>query len=431
MYRDSSFIIGNGVVSDGLDVFIENGAVLIEDGLIKNISTTENLKKDGCLFHDVRGKLILPGFLNAHSHFYSYLTTGFPSTGKTSTFREILENYWWPIDRSLDRDSVYYSTLAAGIECLRKGVTMIFDHHSSMNYVSGSLDTIADACNIIGIKALLCFEISDRMGKEEAKNHIDENLCFCKNHLNSENIKGCIGLHANFTLSEETLLILKDKKPKNIPIHIHCGEDLYDLNFCIEKGYKGPVDRLNSFQLLSDKSILAHCVHLSEHDIQLINKIKPVIVSNPESNANNRVGKMNRKKLKRYVLGTDAMSYDMISSLRSHFLLESGITAKELINILFKRRYTTQRKYFNNVKGFEIGGKADIAVLNYTPLSPVNKDNLIYHLLYGAKNADAYMTVIDGKILFIDGKCTSVDEEKIYKLTKFNSFNLYKRYKDV
>jgi len=125
------------------------------------------------------------------------------------------------------------------------------------------------------------------------------------------------------------------------------------------------------------------------------------------------------------------MSYDMISTLRSHFLLEQGITPNELKNIFFRRKYTAQKQYFNEVKGFDVGGKADISVLNYSPISPVNKDNLFYHLLYGAKNADAYMTIINGKILFKDGKCTSVDEEEIYKNAKLNSLNLYKRYKNV
>ena len=404
-------VIGNGVVTDGLELFIAPGAVRIVDGLIEQVGPAAQLRTDDASFIDVGGRLILPGLLNAHHHLYSSFAPGISPLGPTDTFVHILENLWWSLDLALDEETIYYSALLGVIESVKHGVTMIFDHHASMGYVHGSLELVAQAFRRAGIQGLLCFETSDRMGHEQTERHIAENLEFAAQSAGSD-VYGVFGLHANLTLSDETLQRISDAKPADMPIHVHCGEDRADLEYCRERGYRGPVDRLHHFGLVTPDSILAHAIHLSERDYQLIADIRPIVVSNPESNANNRVGTMDRSRITHYLLGTDGMSPDMAETLRSHFLLGHTVPFDELQRIFFADRYRIQQHFFPNTGGIGSGMRADIAVLDYVPVAPIEQSNVLGHILFGARSGHVYLTIADGKILYHNGNLTFVDEQK-------------------
>ncbi len=408
-------LLGNGIVTDGVSTFIENGAILISDGKIGKIGGTNELKSQNAEYFDVGGRVILPGFLNPHHHLYSSLATGLAPAGDVENFVDILEKLWWRFDALLDEEAVYTSALVGIIDSVKHGVTTIFDHHASMNFVSGSLDTVESAFKIAGIKGLLCFETSDRMGRDSVAQHIEENIDFYRRHKNNGNINGAFGMHANFTLSDDTLSAISKAKPAEMPIHIHCGEDFYDFQFCRELGYAGPVDRLDKFGLLDEKSLLAHAIHLGERDYDIINRIKPIVITNPESNANNRVGTMNRKRIGRYLIGTDGISGDIVASLRSAYLLNSmdGISFEELSRAFFSERYRAQKVFFKNSGEFRTGIDADIAVLDYIPITDISPQNLLEHLIFGAKTAKVYITIANGKVLYADGEIKFADEKKI------------------
>ncbi len=409
------YLLGGGIVTDGVSIFFENGAVLIEDGKIARIGKTEKMMDPGLKFVDVGGRIVLQGLLNAHHHLYSSMAVGVTPLGQTDKFKQILENLWWPWDKALDEDAVYFSALLGAIDSLKHGVTTIFDHHASMNFVRGSLSVIADAINIAGMKALLCFETSDRMGERAVEEQIAENIEFYESNRDSDRIAGAFGLHANLTLSQNTLKKVEKLKPHGMPIHVHCGEDISDLTYCVSQGYEGPIQRLHSFGLVTQKSILAHCIHLGDADYELLRKIRPIVVSNPESNANNLVGSMDRSRIDSYILGTDGMTGDMIATSRAHYILgkKSGIEFGEFRRAFFDDRYRAQRAFFPKTGSLKPGSAADIAVLDYIPVAPIDIDNLMGHIVFGAKNGRAYLTIIDGEILCRQGQITFADESEI------------------
>lgn len=405
------FVIGNGILTDGVSKFWENGAILIEDGKIAQVGDTGAVRPKADEFIDVKGRLILPGFVNFHHHLYSSLAVGISPVGPTKNFVEILQNLWWRLDKALDEESVYFSALAGLIDAVMHGVTTVFDHHASMNFVRGSLKTIEDAFNRLGMKGVLCFEVSDRTGPGDAVAHIDENIEFFDAHRDSSKIKGMMGLHANFTLSDETLRIVAERRPKDMPIHIHCGEDRYDLEFCLSLGYDGVVHRLDRFGLIDDRSILAHAIHLTDRDLEIIRSKDPIIASNPESNANNQVGQMDRTLIQKFVLGTDGMSNDMVQTLRSLYLLGHGHKEdfEQLRSVFFSYRYEAMARFFPEWRPLSVGAPADIVVLEYIPNTPISLENILGHLIFGAKTAKAFMTVVDGQILYHDGKFKGID----------------------
>jgi len=409
------YVLGRGVVADGAGLFLEDGALLVSGGRIMEIGPWETVRRDDIPFFDVEGRLILPGLVNFHHHLYSFFAPGISPAGPTETFPEILENLWWRLDRMIDEESLYYSVLMGALDSLSFGVTSIFDHHASMNLDRGSLDVAAEAVSHAGIRAVLCLETSDRQGKEAMKRQVAENIAFWEKHRSDPFLGGMFGLHANLTLSEETLGFIAAEKPAEMPVHVHCGEAPEDLAFCREQGYAGPVDRLNAFGLLDGDSFMIHCVHLSEKDYSLLGEINPVVVLNPESNANNRVGTPDRDRLPGHLLGTDGMSGDMVAALRSYLLLGAGggEPYSRMADMMFRLPEKVLQRHLPVRTGFRPGAAADIAVLDYIPLSPVSEVNLLGHLLFGAKGGKAHLTAVNGKILWRKGAFPGHDMDSL------------------
>ncbi len=416
--------------------FFGCGEILVENGIITSVcrcGETDSTLTEGIKKIDLDGRITVPGFVNPHAHLYSSLSTGLSPKGPNNTFTEVLSNFWWPLDAALDEETVYYSAVSGILDAVKHGVTCIFDHHASMYYVEGSLTAVKKAFDLTGIRGVLCFETSDRDSSKNSSAHLNESINFIEAHLDDSRIHGMIGLHANFTLGRKTLQqlsgILSSSRDK-YPVHIHCGEGLHDLEFCIQDGFKGPVDRLDSFNLLSAKSILAHCIHLSDRDYEILNEIKPWVISNPESNANNRVGKPDRNRLGDYLIGTDGMSFDMINSLRAQYLLGNGLSEnfETLRRTFMDLPHLLLEDFFPGTGKIEKGFPADIAVLDYIPETPCNAGNIIGHLIFGARGGRVFMTIADGNILYQDGKITFTFEKSLRNQIKTAAEKLHRRY---
>jgi putative selenium metabolism protein SsnA len=407
------YVLTQAIVSDGHSYLKENCDIEIKGNKILRIAESLEVYKDVKKI-DLGGRLVLPGFLNPHHHLYSALATGLAPLGNARDFQEVLDYLWWPLDKSLDADSIYYSAMNGLMQSIRYGVTTIIDHHASMNYVKGSLNIMKKAFEELGVKGVLCYEISDRMGEESLQEQIEENINFWEENKDNKTIKGLLGMHANFTLSESSMKSIAEQKSEDLHIHIHCGEDKADFNFCKDLGYAGPVDRLNEFGLLSKDSLLAHCIHLSDKDHALLKTIKPCIISNPESNANNNVGKMDMEKISDYVLGTDGMTGNVLGTMRSHFLLRNA-NIPNGDKILFKNTAEMIKSYFTNSGELKEGNTADLAITNYRPVTPLSLGNLFYHLIFGVQGKEMYMTISEGKIIFADNEIKSMDEIKVNK----------------
>lgn len=429
------YLLHNCIVADSRN-FYGSGEILVSGGKIEavgHVGELEPVLDSGIIKYDLGGRIVIPGFVNPHAHLYSSLSPGLTPKGPMSSFSEILTNFWWPLDAVMDEESVYYSAVSGILDAVKHGVTCIFDHHASMNYVEGSLETIEKAYNLAGIKGALCFETSNRVSCVPVSTHLKENLDFAESHAGNRKIKGMLGMHANFTVSGSILAEAAEMltgRTNKVPIHIHCGEDKSDLDFCRSAGFCGPVERLSRYGLITPDSILAHCIHLSERDYEILHGISPFVISNPESNANNRVGKMDRTYVSDYLIGTDGMSFDMINTLRSHYLLGLGVNEdfSKLHDAFMKKPAALLEQYFPGTGFIESGMDADIAVLDYSPETSVSADNLISHLLFGARGGKVFMTIADGNILYHDGKITFTFENSLKNKIKTAAEKLHRRY---
>ena len=429
---ERSWALVQGTLADGEDLFLEDGGVLVRGATIEAVGSSEEIQRRcGSDTEVIRvgGRLIFPGFLNAHHHLYSALAAGVAPRGPVTDFPSNLEFLWWRLDGAHDEASVYWSALWGLSQGLRAGVTTVIDHHASQHFVRGSLATEARAFRDAGVRGVLCFETSDR-GPRPVEDQLEENLDFAQSVGTSEDLRGVLGLHASLTLGEESLGLVARRRPRSLPVHVHCGEDRSDLERCRELGYLGPVDRLARFGLLDRSSLLVHCLHLDEAEYGLLEERGCWVLANPESNAKNGVGRLDRRRVSRWVLGTDGMSGNMLASLRSAFLLgeTGGDALPSLGEAFFARGHELTRQFFPGAGRLASGAAADLAVVDYRPVTPLTRNNLMGHLVFGAQGAEAFLTAVGGKILWREGRLLHLDEEELRKSTRRAAANLWERY---
>lgn len=424
------FLIGNGrlFTRDEKNSFFENGAVVWTDNTIVEVGDFETLKKKyaDAEFIDAKGGVIHPAFINTHEHIYSALARGLSIKGYAPNgFLEILDGLWWTIDRNLDNDLTKLSAEATYLECIKNGVTTIFDHHASFGEISGSLFAIEEAARDFGVRSVLCYEISDRDGKEKAHAAIKENVDFAKHALSLKDdfIKGMMGMHASFTISDETMELCRKEKPKEIGYHIHVAEDILDLHRCLKEHGKRIVDRLYDWDVLGEKTLLAHCIYVNPHEMDLIRDTNTMVVHNPESNMGNACGcPPTMEIIHKGILtglGTDGYTHDMIESwkvaniLHKHHLVDPGAAWAEVPEMLFQGNARIANRYFEKKLGvLEKGAAADIIITDYIPPTPMNAGNLNGHMLFGMNGRSVVTTVGNGKILMKNRELQGIDEER-------------------
>ncbi|MCK5098848.1 MAG: amidohydrolase family protein, partial [Desulfobacteraceae bacterium] len=253
-----------------------------KDSSIKFLDTLPVSVADTATIVDAKGKFVTKSFGCGHHHIYSTLARGMPAPVKTpENFVEILKYVWWNLDKNLDLEMIKASALAAALYCAKNGITFIIDHHASPYAVEGSLFTIKEAFDTIGLSHLLCYEISDRDGEKIRDKGLEET----KNYLKAGN-QGHVGLHASFTV-EETLLekAVALARECNTGIHIHVAEDMADQDHCEKTYNKRVLQRLSDAGALDLKgSILGHCLHLEKKEKALLRYSKSFVAQNVESN---------------------------------------------------------------------------------------------------------------------------------------------------
>ncbi|MDI6860564.1 MAG: putative aminohydrolase SsnA [Caldisericia bacterium] len=426
--------------------FIKNGSIIFNDKIVKILEKDDDLKKFDVEIIDGKGKLLIPGMIISHDHLYSSLARGIGlKDSSPRNFYEILDKLWWKLDLALDRESVYYSALIGLIDAIKNGVTSIIDHHASFGYIKNSLDEIENAQNQIKIRVSTCFEVSDRWGEEKAKESIEENLRFIEKHKKRANkfIVPTFGLHALFTLSEETLKMCSEiVKEYQIPIHVHLSEDRFDRDYNIKFFGLSPVERLYKENMLNDKTLLIHCVHIDEKDRNLIKERNSIVIHNPESNMNNAVGLPDIfSLLKRGVLvglGTDGFTHDMFRETQvlyiahKHDKKDSNIGFFESYKLLFENNPKIVSSIFDEKVGeIKEGFVSDFVILDYTPPTPLNENNFFGHFIFGMSSKFVTHVFVNGELIVKDREILGIDEEKIFEESRKITQRLWERFESI
>lgn len=378
-----------------------------------------------------QGRLLMPGWINAHMHFYSTFSRGLALPQAPQNFADILSLLWWKLDASLDPEAVYYSALIPAITAAKKGVTAIIDHHASAHAIEGSLDQIEQALKDVGLRGVLCYETSDRDGLKIAQQGLAENeryirKCQMARSQNPDHpFAGLFGLHASFTLSNETLAQAGALgQALDTGFHIHLAEDSLDWARTLEK-YQVPLgERLQEAAILGPKTITAHCIHLTESEKSLLAETDTIVAHTPQSNMNNAVGRTDiTGLLERNILlglGTDGMSPDLKPDIRTanllhkHDLNDNNVGWQEVAQMALKNN----PRIYERVSGQKVGQiaagfLADLILVDYFPPTLLTGDNFWGHVLFGIADADVHTTIANGQIVMQAGQVAGLDEAEI------------------
>jgi len=407
---------------------IPDGALLIQGDRIVAVGTTTELRKlyprEETL--DAAGKLMMPGMICAHTHFYGAFARGMAlKTEAPSNFPQILEYLWWRLDKALNPDDVRSSALVCLVDAIRNGTTTLIDHHASPHAVAGSLDVIAQAVDEAGLRACLCYEVSDRDGEEIATAGLKENERFIR-QSHSERLAATFGLHASLSLSDETLeRAVGMASELDVGFHLHAAEDKADVDDSLKKYGLRVIERLEKAGILGPKTIAAHCVHIDAFETDILRETGTSVAHNPRSNMNNAVGVADvLRMLRRGVnvgLGNDGFSNNMFTEMKATYLVHKlaqkdprVMGADQVLEMGFHNNARIAGLFFEQSLGeLSAGAYADVILLDYVPTTPMDVGNLPWHLIFGMDGGQVNTTIVGGKLLMKDRELLTLDEQAI------------------
>lgn len=430
---------GNLVTLDGHNRFFENGKVYIENTKIVDVGDFPDDRYTPDRTIDAGGNVVMPGLINAHHHLYSTFARGFSPPGEPArNFEQILTRLWWKLDRALDAEDIYYSSLLALMDAARAGCTTVIDHHASPSCADGSLDQVERAFRETGLSGCLCYEVSDRNREGEGIEENERYIRKCRESGDGQ-MAAMFGLHALMTLGSETLERCADVASSlDAGFHVHAAEDEADLRLVRERYGQGLMDRFLEFGIPGPKSIFVHGVHLEPREMDLLHSTDSLLVVNPESNMNNGVGLPPvLEMLKRGVkvgLGTDGMSSHLVSQARAFYLSQRcshrdpTLAFVEACQSLLETNRLICDRLFTEARGSIAAGQlADIVIQDYQPFTPLNADTFYGHLLFGLSFARVRTTIARGRVIVDEGRMTQLDEQAIRARCQERAANIWAR----
>lgn len=409
----------------------QEASYIVFDEEIKDVGKMSEYVNLGYDEIDVSGKLVMPSLVNGHSHIYSTFARGLNVPFNPTDFKELLEQLWWKLDRNLDNEMNYYSSLVSGIEYIKNGVTTIIDHHASGEIID-SLSHIKKGLDEVGLRGIYCFETSDRFNIEEC---IKENTRFITSNV-SNKARGLFGMHAAFTLSDDTLK--KIGEVNKSPIHIHVAESKMDQDLSLSQHDMRVVNRLDKFNLISRNSILTHCLYLEDEELDIIKEKEAVIALNVTSNMNNGVGlpdyPLMKKKGIKVIVGNDGIRQSMASEYQMlyyamHYKTKSPMEFgfNDVIKVINDTYQYASEILHCKLGKISKGFMADMLVLPYNPYTELDETNIFGHLFFGLFNDFKPETVFVGGNKILSNFEVDNELKKKYSQAKHVSKRLFEK----
>ena len=444
-------LITNGTVLtfDDEGRVLPYGAIYFEDDTIVEVGRTADLeqKYPSAEKLDAGGKIVMPGMICAHTHFYGAFARGMAIPGEPpENFMQILERLWWKVDRALTLEDSKYSALVSLVDAVRHGTTTLIDHHASPNHIAGSLDALAEAATKSGLRVGLCYEVTDRNGPQGTAAGIAENVRFLKKLQANPNPKlgGSFGLHASFTVSENTLDACVDAaRPLNSGFHIHVAEDKADEQDSLKLYNLRVAERLEKQGILGPKTLVAHAIHVDAFEMDAFRATKTKVSHQPRSNMNNAVGVTQvERMLDKGItvgLGNDGFYNNMFSEIHTAYLLHRihhgdprVMPGDRLITMAFANNAEIAQIFFPKPAGaLKPGAFADIILQDYYPFTPLTDGNYPWQLIFGMDGSHVTHTICGGQLLMKDRQLLTLDEQAIAAKAKELAKGVWQRVWDM
>lgn len=393
-YRRNTMSFTNILIEEG-----NKGKLLFSSDINELIEELADVRIIDCF-----GKIVMRSFVNGHHHSYVSLTRTHKLTN-TDDFELRLKTGAWKMDQFLDAEILEACALYSAMDSLKNGATCVIEHHSSQNFIRGSLEILSKAFNKTGLQFLPCFEISDRKSFSAADDGIDYTDSWLQNNV------GLVGLHAGLTVGSTTLKNAVELAAKHkTGIHIHAAESTVDQEHSLKEYGVTVIERLYDAGVLnSTKTILAHAIHLSNEEAELINKSGVFVVQNMESNLRSNVGFFNSEGIgENIMLGTDGLHGNILRSAKIAFLAGQGFD--HIDPAIAVKRLRTSNDYFYKNK---IQGDYDnnLVVFDYPSTEEVTPQNMAMHMIFGMESKHISHVISQGQVVVENGKLTQINED--------------------
>ncbi len=434
-------LIKNGMIvtADKRGTVIPKGYVRVNGTRIAEVSEGEP-KFTADTVIDASGCVIIPGLITAHTHLYGILLRGASLDIKPPTdFAQVLQRVWWPVDEALTVEDAYASALSAGADMLRNGSTLFADTYSGPNSIEGSLQEIARGTKEIGIRGILAFEMTERNDPQEAERGFQEGINFIESCRKEDLVSAMVSLHASFTVGDEIVTKAVEKaRELDVPITVHTSEGLVDLYHNLEATGERTVERLDRLGVLGPKTVLAHCVHINEHEIDLIAKRRASVAHNPMSNMLNAVGvapvlSMLAKGIT-VGLGNDGWIYDPFENMRCALTIHrlasgnpSAIGPEEIF-----RMATIEGAHCyglgNELGSLEKRKLADIVILDGSRVpTPLTPESVVGHLINTFGGRDVRDVIVNGRVVVKGRHLTKTSDAHVSEVSRKSAEGLWSR----
>lgn len=419
---DNTILIKNALILNPNNFEEKKQSLLIKNDLIAEISDEideSNVDK----IIDASGKILLPGLVNTHTHLSMTLFRGLADDLSLDSW---LNDHIWPMEANLNGDYCYIGALLGAVELIKSGTTTFSDMYFYMEDVARAVDEA-------GIRAVLSYGMIDFGDAERREAEIKENLDLFKNcnGMADGRIKVFFGPHSPYTASEELLIKVRQLADEyNMGIHIHVSETQKEINDISEEKGLRPFEYLDKIGFLGPDVLAAHCVWLSDEEIDIIKKNNVKVSHNPCSNMKLASGIAPISKLLEkdvcVSIGTDGASsnnnLDLIEELKTASLLQKVSTLDP--NVLNSHEALAMGTIngakalglSDEIGSIEVGKKADIILIDKNSANMVpDSTTLTSNVIYSANGSNVDTTICNGKILMENKKLTVLDEQEIYE----------------
>lgn len=411
----------------------EDGFIAINKNKIIDLGKTENCNYTATKTINAKGKIAMPGLINMHTHLAMTALRGYADDLPLKTW---LEQYIWPAEQKMVcAESVYKASVNGIVELFKNGISCFNDMYFYEQQT-------ADVAKRLGIRAYLSEGVLDfdPNSTKTSTEKIEECCKAHKQYCNDELITFCFGPHSVYVCSEDDLKrIQKSSKNCNIMVHIHASESKHEVNECLKKHGKTPIAYLNDLGLLNDKALLAHCVWITDEDMDLIKNANASILVNTKSNLKLASGILPLQKIHNkginYCLGTDSVASNnrlsILSEANITALLHKGvnlnpesITAKQILTAATKNAAKALKLKTGQLTKDYL---ADVLLIDCDDLEFLPKYDVYSYIVYSINEKAINSLIVNGKIVMenqiVKGVTTSELKENLEYLQKKLDFN--------
>jgi putative selenium metabolism protein SsnA len=409
-------ILENALLADLDPITVEAGALRIAEGMIVERGDAVT-RQPGDEVIDCNGAVVLPGLVNGHTHLYSALAAGMPAPPKSpKNFHEVLQYVWWRLDRALEPASNEMSARIGALDALRCGTTTLIDHHASPDAIEGSLDQIEAGIAAVGLRGVLCYEVTDRNGRAGRDQGLKENQRYITKTRDGKQFAGLVGAHASFTLENETMAALDElSRELGRGVHIHVAEDPCDEQHSMKHHDLFLLDRLDQFDLLRTGSLFAHCIHLHKDHYARLAEAGVSMAHNTRSNMNNSVGYAPIGSIDCAIqLGTDGIGADMFTEAKTAWFkscdAKQGIAPARVVAMLAASARRASADLGITLGQLRPGAAADVVITDYIPATPLTKENFAGHFIFAMGSHHVKHVIAGGTVALRNRQVEGCDE---------------------